>query len=242
MKKILEKLQNSIIGNNEQAIDLLKANSKISKQKQLQIYQEVYKIRLLQAVKSDYPTFCFYMGEEKSDKIISDFVENNNSEFYSLDFYPFKFADYIKNKNISAEAKQLATLECYIAQIFYAKDSIALTAQNITEMNETQLEEFRFKPRTASTIFQFDYDVENYLQKFRAGEKPIQIEARKNYIYIVRNNNEVKRFYLDEEEFVTLNNLLSGQSTEAGVNSELAQELFPQWLNKWLINGFFVLI
>jgi hypothetical protein len=242
MKKTLEKLQNSIIGNNTQATDLLKTNSKISKQKQLQIYQEGYKIRLLQAVKSDYPTFCFYMGEEESDKIILDFVENNNSEFYSLDFYPFKFSDYIQNKNISTEANQLATLESYIAQIFYAKDSAPLTAQHITQMSEVELDSFRFKPRTASAILQFDYDVENYLQKFRAGENPSQIENRKNYIYIVRNNNEVKRFYLDEEEFVTLNNLLSGQSTEAAVNSELAQELFPQWLNKWLINGFFALI
>lgn len=242
MKTTLEKLQNSIINNNQQATHLLKTNPKISKEKQLQIYQEGYKIRLLQAVKLDYPTFCFYLDEEESDRIISDFVENNYSQFYSLDFYPFKFADFIQNKNISDEAKQLVNLESQIAQIFYAKDSPPLTAQHITQMNEAELNDFRFKPRTASAILQFDYDVENYLQKFRAGQNPIHIDARKNYIYIVRNNNEVKRFYLDAEEYETLNNLLSAMPTEQALTTPLSQELFPQWLNKWLINGFFALI
>jgi hypothetical protein len=113
----------------------LKKNPRISKQKQLAIYSDGYRIRLSGAIKSDYPTLVYYLGEKKADKLISEFVENNNSQFYSLDFYPFKFAYFLQTANVDDAAKELALLESKIAEIFLLPDSEHLDPKTLLTLN-----------------------------------------------------------------------------------------------------------
>ena len=242
-KDILHKLNESIIQNApKQTLPLLKTNPKISKEKQLAVYIDGYRIRLSGAVKTDHPTFCYYLGNRKSDKIITYFVENNNSDFYSLDFYPFKFANYIQDKKLDKAAKELAILEGNIAEIFMKPDSEPLDPNKLITMQEAELDKFRFQPRTASALLDFNCDVEKFLQDFRADKKPKKIEKKKNYIFIVRHNNEVKRHYILNEEYELIKRLFLGLSIDEAVaelNSDLVNEMLPQFLQKWLINGFF---
>ncbi len=243
MKETMKRLNDSIIKNKpKEMLPLLKNNPRISREKQLAVYIDGYRIRLSGAVRIDYPALCNYLGAKKSEKIIADFVENNNSEFYSLDFYPFKFEKYLQAKNIDKEAKELAVLESNIAEIFLKPDSTSLEAQALTTFGEAELDKFRFKPRIASNMLAFEYDVEKYLQEFRKEQNPKKIAKKKNYIFIVRHNNEVKRHYLIEEEFMLLKKLFEGRSVDEAVeelNSALASEMLPQFLQKWLLNGFF---
>jgi Putative DNA-binding domain len=242
-KETLHKLNESIIQNTpEQTLPLLKQNPKISKEKQLAVYIDGYRLRLSGAVETDYPAFCYYLGKRDSAKIIADFVEDNNSEFYSLDFYPFKFAHYLKDKKLDTAAKELALLESNIAEIFMKPDSDSLDPQIFLKMSEAELDKFRFTARTASNLLEFEYDVENFIRDFREDKSPKKIKRKKNYIFIVRHDNSVKRHYLLQEEFHILKKLIKGNSLDeavSGMNSDLANEMLPQFLQKWLINGFF---
>ncbi len=239
MKETLKKFHHSIIVKQaSHATQLLKTNPRISKEKQMAVYIDGYRIRLSSAVRSDHKAFCNYLGK-KSEKVVSQFVEEVTSDSYSLDFYPFKFTDYLLNKKIKPEAKELARLEAAIATTFMAKDSEPLMAQTLSNLNESQLESFRFKPRTALALLELDHDVEKYLQEFRAEQNPKKIAKKKNYICVVRNNNEIHRHYLLAEEYEVLQKLFAGLSTEEAVSNEMTIEMFPQWLQKWLINGFF---
>jgi hypothetical protein len=241
MKNILERFHSSIIKNSSEATSLLKSNPRISTKKQLSIYVEGYRIRLSGAVRVDYPAFCHYMGS-KAEKLIAEFVESERSEFYSLDLYPFKFADFLQGKKIKPEAKELAILESNIQQTFFKPDSEELLPQFLLTLNESQLDNFRLRHRTASEMLAFNYDVEKYLQSFRAGEKPKKITKKKTFIFIVRHNNEVKRHYIQQEEYELLQHLFAGASIDesiARMNSEMVSEMISQWLQKWLMNGFF---
>lgn len=248
MRETLNKFHASIIVNSdEHVLPLLKENSRISRSKQMAVYIEGYRIRLAGAVTSDHKAFCNYIGG-KSEKIIAQFVEKVSSDSYSLDFYPFKFASYLSDQKIKPEAKELAQLESLIGQTFMARDSEPLKAQTILGMNEAEMDAFRFKPRVASALQEFNYDVEKYLQEFRAEKKPRKINKKKIYLFIVRHNNEIQRHQLVMEEFYLLKYLLSGMSIdEAAMKieseyegaSNMINEMFAQWLQKWLMNGFF---
>jgi hypothetical protein len=238
----MHKLNDSIVRNYTKDIEpFLKKNPRISKQKQLAIYSEGYCLRLGGAVRADYPTLIYYLGEKKANRLIADFVEKNNSLFYSLDFYPFKFAYFLQGNKVDEPAKELALLESKIAEIFLLPDSEPLAPQDLLTLSESQLDEFRFRPRTASVMFRFSYDVERFIQEFRRGEKPKKPEKRENYLFVVRHENSVKRHYLLAEEYQLLKMLFEGHSVDDAItemNSEIASEMLPQYLQKWLMNGF----
>lgn len=249
MKETLQKLNDSIIKNNFEIISSLKTNPKISPKKQLSVYIDGYRIRLGSAVKADHKAFCNYLGGKKSDKIISEFVEDTKSEYYSLDFYPLKFAEFLNDKKIPEEAKQIARLESAIAKIFMSQDSDELKAEFLLELNEAQLENFRLKPRIASQMLEFGYDIEKYLQEFRADKNPKKIAKKKIFLFIVRHhNNEIQRYYLTEEEYYLLQNIFAGNSIDDAIKNvaekypdsqQMINEMITQWLQKWLMNGFF---
>jgi len=241
MTETLHKLQESIIsGRTKNIVPLLKKNSRISPKKQMSVYTDGYRIRLADAIRADHPALYFYLGKIKFNRFANEFVETHRSEFYSLDKYPFKFAEFLQNKKIKLAAKELAQLESAIQQVFYAPDSVPLTPEDITKLQGGQLDDFRFKARIASAIFVFQNDVEGYLNDFRQGLLPAKIAKRTTFLYIVRHNNEVKRHLLDSYEYGLLADILSGSELDSAViENEMAQEMLPQWLQKWLINGFF---
>jgi len=246
-KETLDLLTSSIIKNDFEASKNITVGDEKKRRVRFAIYSDGYKIRLSGAVRMDYPTFCNYLGKQ-AETLVQKFAEEIRSNSYNLDKYPVSFADYVYGKNIPPEAKELAKLEAAILKVFAAPDSEGLAAAEMQKKIEAGFEELKVNLRTASELVEFEFDVEKYLSEFRAEKKPRKLARKKTYIFICRNDNEVKRHILDKYEFALLKKLNAGLSFGQAVTGLMAEDKdfenemgknFQNWLQKWLVNGVF---
>lgn len=222
-------------------------NPRLSAQARMAIYIEGYRLRLLDAIKSDYPATLALL-DDRFDALASAFIEQNPPTQASLDPYPHPFAAYLRAHSDDAFAADLADLECAIAGIFLLPESEALTPAHISGITPEAFGAMRLMPRTASRLLRFDYPVDAYLTRQRSGETPERPTPATSYLYVVRHEHEVRRYPLSQAEFLVLQQLANGLPVGAAL--EQVAETYPQllpdiaanvqsWFGAWTGSGFF---
>ena len=218
----LTNLQTAILEKNATlALPDVKPNQRISPQAQINIYVEGYRLRLLAAIRSDYPETIALIGDNKFDETALEFIEKTPSESYSLDFYPHKFADFALDK-IDCSVSGTMLKEQAIAIVFLGEESEPLTPNELVKLSPEEFGNLILKPRLASKLLR--------------------------NLYVYRHNNEVQKSQLSEAEYLLLENLFSGAPVATALDelisntpqyeAEIAENL-TNWFSKWTAQGFF---
>ncbi len=239
---ILERFHGAILDNDSAA-----AEPDIKKGGRMSIYIEGYRIRLLQAIRNDYPGLLGLLGDERFDKLALAFIEAKPPESFNLDRYPHVFAHYLTGGLIGFEY-EIAMLESMIARVFMEDESVPLSSSAMEGLTSEAFGDIVLKPRTASRLVAFEYPVSQWFDVERAGSKPEIPSPNKSYLYIYRHRNNVQRFSLSEAAFLFLTQLFSGSAIGNSLEHVLAahpqyeQEIITNiqlWFPEWLKKGFF---
>jgi hypothetical protein len=244
--KLLADLHQAILANDStKIVSTLKAHPRLSPEQQFAIYADGYRIRLLAAVRSDFPALIAYLSDKKFNALALDYIEKNPPKSYNLDFYPHKFAGFVEQNSDDIFASEIAILEGAIAEVFMLPDSEPLAADELSKLTPEEFGETKLSLRTASCLLQFSTNVNEWLNKQRTGDQDLKTQTQRLYLLIYRHNNEVQRYELPQAEFLLLQHLLLGntilQSLEkvASEHEKLAeiiainlQKYFQEWISK----------
>jgi hypothetical protein len=246
--KMLEDMQSAMLDAAPGiVISSLKSNCP-SLNKRLDIYISGYRSRLVQAVLSDYPTLVHYLGNKQAESLALSYVECTQSSSYTLDVYPFKFAEYIFKSCNDSFVIALAKLESTIAEVFWRPDSKPYTPP--TDSTPEQFMELCFAPRKALKLIHLEYQVEEYMLAVREGRMVAASDIRPHEMLIVRHNNEVRRHIIENTEKIILLQLFSGIAVGEALEEITVKypNLIPEiekklqfWFVRWIQNGFFAL-
>lgn len=230
------------------AADTLRTNPRIAPQKQMAIYIEGYRLRLIQAIRSDYPTLLALLGEQDFDALALRFIEDNPPRHFNLDRYPHAFAAFVKVHGGDAFAADMAALEAAIAQTFMLEDSPPLTPEMLRGISPETFGSTVLALRTASCLLAMEHDAEACLLAVRDGKPAMRSPVSACYLMLVRHHNEVQRHALSYAEFLMLQTLRRGlpvgKALEALAEAhpdylpEIAGQLQP-WFTRWTEHGFF---
>jgi hypothetical protein len=202
----------------------------------IEAYHLGYYERLKNAIKSDYPA-SFEML--KDDRYIQQYITHNPAKSWDLNIYSHNFWEIIEEENI----RELARLEAMIHIVFWLPDSEELKAADLANIAEEEFANLLFLPRKALKIFANGYLVNEYLSDFRSGNGGLSLKKGVEYILLVRHENEVKRHILQGDEYLLLQKLFSGvRIGEALADDAGIMPKIGDYLQKWLINGFFAKI
>jgi len=162
--KLLADFHQAILANDStKIISTLKAHPRLSPEQQFAIYADGYRIRLIQAIRSDYPALIDFLGEQKFDALALQYIEKNPPQSYNLDFYPHKFAEFISNNSDDIFAKELAILEGAIAEVFMLPDSNPLSPETFSNLSTEKFGDKKLQLRTASRLLEFSTNVNEWL-------------------------------------------------------------------------------
>ncbi|MBI3419118.1 MAG: putative DNA-binding domain-containing protein [Proteobacteria bacterium] len=246
---MLEKVQDSIIsGDAGVAAPLVRPNPRLSASALLGIYIEGYRIRLSQAVRSDYPCLAHYLGEERMNGLVAAYVKKTPSCSYNLDHYPFAFRRFVAQACEDEAAHALAELEGVMAEVFMLPESAPMDFESFGSLDAESLGRMSFALRSAGMLIRLAYDAEAYLQAYKKGEAEKDIQKRPAHLYLYRHDNEVKRQQLEIAEYQVLSALGHGESFSAAIETALASHIYAaaalaekirSWLPKWIGQGFF---
>jgi hypothetical protein len=251
MQKLLEKFHHTVVsGDPSPVIASVKKHPRLTPEQQLAIYSDGYVLRLLSAVRADYPALLALLGESEFERLAREYIRQTPSVYYNLDFYPHDFADFVVAQHHQVFVCEVAQLEQAIARVFMMEESIPLSSAALEGLTMEKLAALVLRPRAASQLLAFSYPVSEWLDRQRAdGTKDVpQMSA--SYVYVYRHNNEVQRVKLSEPAYCVLREIISGtcigDALDAVADSHpemvgvMAAEL-QGWLSYWIADEFFAL-
>ena len=242
LSSLLNTFHTSILDDNATpSLPLIKPNGRIAASKQLAIYIEGYRIRLIHAIRSDYPALLALLGEQEFDRLALNYINNQPPTHFNLDRYPHGFTAFIRH-DIDAFATDVATLETAIAEVFMLEESTPLEPSALTSLTPEALGQLTLTPRTASRLLHLAYPAEAFMMECREGHTPAPPAPETNYLYLVRHHNEVKRYPLSQAEYLILKQFYDGKTISDALDSvsETHPELLPEiaanlqsWFARW---------
>jgi hypothetical protein len=246
---LFESFHHAILDKNvSQMVPMIKTNPHLSPEKQMAIYVDGYRLRLIEAIRSDYPTLLYYWGDDVFDIWALRFIESKPPQHFNLDRYPYKFIEVVMATN-DQFAQDVAIVESAIAQVFIQEESMALSSDILAGTTPEQLSDMVFYPRRASRLMKLRYPIESYISQLRDGKNPEKPASNENYLYLVRHHNEVRRHILSYAQYLLLESLCTGKniSESLEVLTEHNPQLAPDFISilktnfgQWIQDGFFM--
>jgi hypothetical protein len=215
------------------------------------IYQEMYPLRMLEALESDYPALAHFLGHEGFHAFVVGYVQVHPSRHHSLnrlgDHVPeyVRTAPHIKSRTFCHD---LARLELAVNQVFDAPETAPLSEAEIAAVPAEAWERARLTPITPFRLLAFDYPVNAYVQSVRDENHDHPKARRKQtWVAVSRRNYGVYRLELGRPAHDLLQDLVGGMRLgeavllalrRGGARAPREDELFG-WFRGWMAGGVF---
>ncbi len=234
----------------DSARGLVLASKTLSGLERLDIYREMYLLRMEEALAIDYPALKHFLGAEEFLRLVARYVDVHPSRSYTLnrlgDHLPgfIRTIRKIRKKEFCAD---LARLEYALSCVFDAPETPPLTAEAVRAVPAEAWETARLKPIEALQLLEFDYPVSRYLGAVD-GENPFPRIARKRtWIAAYRRNYQVHRLDLTQPAYELLWALVSGMTMGEAIGRVVAHKspvgarpkLLFEWFRDWMSEGLF---
>ena len=119
-------LQDFLLDKTQNASDLTLETPAFSREERLQIYHEAYRLRLIDALRNDYPALEAYIGEENFVLVATEFIATNPSHHPSLRWFGKKLPQFLREHSewkLHIQVAELAEFEWAQMMAFDAADT-----------------------------------------------------------------------------------------------------------------------
>jgi uncharacterized protein (UPF0276 family) len=209
-------------------------------EKQLGVYVNAYRWRLFDIVAEDYPMLKAYLGEEKFDALINDFISAVPPQHFNVARYAALLPAYQQtHASYDAFSGELCALETAIAQLADAEETEALTPQQLAGMTPEALMESCLTTRKALQLFAFTHPVNDYYKSAKEEIQPPAVTQQPSFLAVFRHEDVVWRMDLEEQEYQLLSALLAGETVGVALSmlDESASANISEYFSRWMRNG-----
>ena len=250
-EQVLSPLQQAMLSGDIPSVhpdNWVQEKHEFSPTEQLEVYVNGYRYRLYDIVAEDYDATRTRIGDEKFAQLLKQYIEDTPSVSFNLAVYTQNFADYLARQNIDDVAKQLATLEKTILEVFAMPETNAFDIASYAQLSIEEFIELPFRLRSAHEFLQFKCNINEYFRAVMFEEELPEIIEQEQHILIYRHEDIVRRMALEPEEARILQAIASGsnigEATEAlleDVNIDIAKisANLQAWFKKWVEQGLF---
>lgn len=148
LQDLQAEFQSFLLHGDEQMLQRVIGTEKVSAQQRLAIYYDAYRLRLLEALDSNYPVLHAWIGDEEFEKTGLAYLEANPSAHFSIRYFGHCFPDYLaaaenfRNKPCLAE---MAALEWVMSEAFDAADSLVMKVEDMAAIPPDAWPEMRLQ-------------------------------------------------------------------------------------------------
>ncbi len=225
----------------------IRAKAEFSPKEQLAVYVNSYRYRLYDVVAEDYPVLKHYLGDDDFDRLITDFVNTAQSEYFNISRYAEQLPGFFRKHALSDPcAIEVAELETAVSQLTDPEETTPLSPAHLEGMTPEILMETVLSPRAALQLFAFEYPVNAYYRAVKEETNPARPKPKKEYVAVFRHEDVVWRMELGEHEYLLLEKLFAGMpvgaaldvlQAELALGDELLLSSLSEWFARWMRNG-----
>ena len=225
------------------ALEAVKPSWSLTALERLGIYRGMYEARLREALEVDYPLLAGYLGPELWEELVSLYIREYPSRSYTLnrlgDFLPL-FLNEVEGLPRPRFAAALARYELALTRVFDARETPALTPEEVASVPEAAWSEARLTPIDAFHLETFPYPVHRYAEAVREGSRARVPRRRQTWLAIFRRDYSPLALELPRHAYELLALLASGRPLgEALGESGMPEGQIFRWFRQWMAEGIF---
>lgn len=234
----------------DQARSVVKPSATLQPLERLDIYREMYLLRMEEALAIDYPCLKHFLGDSEFMRLVARYVDVYPSRSYTLnrlgDHFP-QFIGTLADIPKPEFCRELARLEYELTMVFDEQETPRLTQEAIQAVPQDAWENARLKPVAAFRILEFNYPVSEYAGAVDEENPVPQIRKRKTYVAAYRSNYRVHRLDLKRPAYELLSALASGKKLGEslmevcvpGRRPAIRESQLFEWFREWMAEGLF---
>jgi len=141
----------------------------------LNIYSNAYRLRLMEALDTDYPGLRKLTGDDEFDKIGYAYIESHPSPYYNLRWYGGDLAEFLKTArpyNEHPELSEMAAFEWSMALAFDAPNDPVITVEEITKIPADAWPAMAFTPHASLQRLNLEWNVPAFWKAVDKKERP----------------------------------------------------------------------
>lgn len=234
----------------EQARTVVLPSKTLSAFERLDIYRDMYLLRMEEALAADYPALKRFLGDDEFMRLVARYVEVYPSRSYTLnrlgDHFP-EFVAVADNLPKKEFCQDLARLEYVLTCVFDAGETLSLTQDTVKAVPQEAWETARLKPIEALRLLEFKYPVSQYLGWVDGENLKPRLIARKSWVVAYRHNYSVHRLDLSHPAYELLAALAGGNTVGEAIVTVMTRKWRPavkqtnlfEWFRDWMAEGLF---
>jgi hypothetical protein len=210
----------------------IRPSARLTAAERLDIYRGMYELRLLDALRVDYPGVLAHLGDERFEEAARLYVRHHPSQSYTLNRLGDRFPDFLLRLDglpRPAFVHDLARFELAETIAFDAEASLAWAGPIVDESQ-------RLKPVDALQLLALQYPVHRYLK----GDAETRVPRRRpSWVAVYRKGHAVSHLELNRRSFALLESLCSGSAIGKALSAARLSEAavfacFQKWFSEEL--------
>lgn len=214
------------------------------------IYQEMYPLRMRDALASDYPGLEHFLGDR-----FWDFVTGYTNAHPSMGYTLNRLGDHVpsflgRQRKLKPRAflKDLARLELAVTAAFDSPEAGVLRAEDLEAIPPTRLGRSRLVTVPSLRLLDLLWNAADYLDTIRDEDHEHPRPRRfRSFVVVVRRKYSVYRFPVSKAAFLVLSDLKAGRTIGSVVQRAMARrggrraapDDFSGWFRHWTSEGLF---
>lgn len=218
------------------------------------IYARMYRLRMLEALHTDYPALARLSGEEGFERLARAYLRAHPSRHPSLNFLGRKLPEFLATKRgLSRRAllADVATLENAMSEVFDAPRETSLSGEDFARLTPEQWTSARLRLPKALRLLALQHAANAIVTAVRQEKTLPELRKKRTWVAVYRKDFVVWRMDLNESMHAALAALRDGATLHdalvaaAGVFDGSPQELaleVRRWFGEWTAEGFFAAV
>lgn len=240
----------------EDAQSLMKANTRLSAQERLAIYQRSYYQRITACMRDQFPALCHALGEPLFNRFVAEYIAVCPPESYTLYDLGRRFAGFLDDTRPDKDQEErevwfdfMVDLAHFERMVFTRFDCVAAKPETLATV-DTPDENLAAQPSLAIGYFRFD--VAGYYHAVRAEGEPQLPDPEQSCMAILRKDNSTYTIPVSEAHARMLEAMCNGANVDEALEAvanwsdrklENIQEAWKgsvELRTKWIETGVFV--
>jgi len=190
----------------------------------LQIYNEMYFLRLRNALRSDFPALSAVLGKAAFDALVQGYLDRHPSHHPSVGRLGAHLPEYLEaSRPEDRFLAELAYLEWTCSEVFDARDVPAAALSALEALPPERRGDLRFEPRPTTRLLAFQYPVNSFYQAFlldtSEGTTPVPPDPQPSWTVVYRKDYSVWRLDLTAPAAAILSALLEAMTLGEAIDA-----------------------
>jgi len=216
-----QNFMNYVLGEQSDMVDKIESTPALSAKGRLDIYATAYKLRLKEAITTDYDKLHSYLGDEQFDNLMERYIDKYPSHITNLRYYSISMAELLRDevpfKQVPVLA-ELATIEAAFADSFDAEDHKFITINDLAALAPEAWGTLQIDFQKSVQTLAMEYNSFAIWKALSAEEKPPEpIKSEQAVMWVLWRRSDLVSHYraMTEPEYVALNLAMQGEDFSA---------------------------